>query len=145
MVKVDYSMLFSAALAAMILICASSEGRPQSHYHRRKFFKQHYDKVNGFVCSTPQRRLVQLKDLGIAIRPDVSYYPSATVLKKCDCATGYCRNPEEACSANVTDEVELVFLLKKQVDGENQKYEYITVNATEHISCSCQPIEDQIK
>jgi hypothetical protein len=144
MVKVDYSVLRTAALAALVLICASSEGRPQLHNHRKSMATQHLDKVRAFRCSNPQDRLVQLKDLGIAVRSDLSYYPSATVLRRCDCTTGYCENPEYVCSANVTEQVELVFRTKKQVAGESQ-VDYITVSATEHISCSCQPVANQIK
>jgi len=99
--------------------------------------------VYAFGCSTPQRRLVQLKDLGITVRTDISYYPPATVLRRCDCATGFCSNQEHVCSADVTEEVELVFRMANQVEGNGQ--EYITVNATEHISCSCQPSIKQIK
>jgi hypothetical protein len=143
MVKVEYSVLYAAALAALVLIGASSDGRPQSHSHHKRMFRQHMDTVYDFVCSTPQRRLVQLKDLGIAVRPEISYYPPATVLRRCDCATGFCSNPDEVCSANVTEEVELVFRITNHVDGGGQ--EYRTVNATEHISCSCQPITNHIK
>jgi hypothetical protein len=143
MVKVEFGVLYPAALIALVLSCASSEGRPQSHKHHTKMFQHHMDTVYAFGCSTPQRRLVQLKDLGIAVRPDVSYYPPATVLRRCDCATGFCSNPDHVCSANVTEEVELVFRITNQVEGSGQ--EYRTVNAVEHISCSCQPIINQIK
>jgi len=146
MVKVEFSVLYPAALVALVLSCASSEGRPQSHNHHRnmlKTFMQHMVTVHAFECSTPQHRLVQLKDLGIAVRPDISYYPPATVLRRCDCATGFCTNQDHVCSANVTEEVELVFRITNQVEGRG--HEFRTVNATEHISCSCQPITNQIK
>jgi hypothetical protein len=139
MVKVDSSLLYLVALATLVLSCASSEGRP----HHGKMFKKHLDKVYAFECNTPQHRLVQLKDLGIAVRPDIAYYPPATVLRRCDCATGYCPNQDHVCSANVTQEVELVFRITNHV--ERRGLEYKTVNATEHISCSCQPITNQIK
>jgi hypothetical protein len=143
MVKVDYSVLYPAALAILVLSCLSSEGHPQRHNHHKKMFEQHMHNVNDFGCREPQLRLVQLKDLGIAVRPEISYYPPATVLRRCDCATGYCSNPDHVCSANVTAEVELVFRITNQVEGRGQEYK--TVSATEHISCSCQPITNQIK
>lgn len=144
MVKVDYSALYLAALAALVLSCASSEGRPQSDRDRTiQMFLQHLETIRTFTCSEPQKRLVQLKDLDIAIRPEISYYPSATVLRRCDCATGYCGNSDDVCSADVTKEVELVFKIMNQVGGISE--DYIKVNATEHISCSCQPITNQIK
>ena len=143
MVKVEYSVLYPAALVALVLSCASSEGHPQLHSHYSRMFKQHMDTYRAFKCGAPQYRLVQLKDLGIAVRPEISYYPPATVLRRCDCATGHCSNPEYVCSANVTQEVELVFTITNQV--ERRRSEYRTVNATEHISCSCQPITNHIK
>lgn len=88
-------------------------------------------------------RLVQLKDLGIVVRPDISYYPPATVLRRCDCATGYCTNPEHVCRANSTVVVELVFRMTNHVQGGEPRYE--PVNATDDVSCSCQPIANRIK
>ena len=129
MVKVDSSVLFPAALALLVLSCALSDARPHRHNHYKKMFEQHMSNVYSFGCREPQLRLVQLKDLGIAVR--------------CDCATGYCPNPDEVCSANVTAAVELVFRITNQVEGSGQEYK--TVSATEHISCSCQPIINQIK
>jgi hypothetical protein len=143
MVKVDSSVLFPAALALLVLSCALSDARPHRHNHYKKMFEHHMSNVYSFSCRQPQLRLVQLKDLGIAVRPEISYYPPATVLRRCDCATGYCSNPDEVCSANVTAAVELVFRITNQVEGSGQEYK--TVSATEHISCSCQPIINQIK
>jgi hypothetical protein len=140
MIKVHYSVLCSAALVVLVLVCASSEECHQSQIDHNIMSKQHYKKVNDFRCKEPQQRLFQLKELDIAIKSGVLYYPSATVLRRCDCATGYCNNKEFACSANVTEQVKLVFRLKQIVEGEILECEYIEVSVTEHISCSCQPI-----
>ncbi|GFG40404.1 hypothetical protein Cfor_07238 [Coptotermes formosanus] len=143
MVKVDYSVLYPAALAVLVLSCLSSEGHPQRHNHHSNKVKQHMRNVSSFRCREPQLRLVQLKDLNITVRPEISYYPRATVLRRCDCATGYCSNPDHVCSANETAAVELVFSITNRVKGTD--LEYITVSDKDHISCSCQPITSQIK
>jgi hypothetical protein len=142
MAKVDYNVIRVAALVVLVLSGASSWARPR-HSHYRTLFERHMGRVLSFACREPQMRLVQLKDLGVIVSPEISYYPQATVLRKCDCATGYCSNPEHVCRANSTEEVQLVFKVKNQVQGGDEEYRMI--NATEDVSCSCQPITNQIK
>jgi hypothetical protein len=142
MAKVDQSVLYLAALVAVILGCWS-EARPWVGHGRKKQVERHVNRVYSFGCKEPQLRLVQLKDLGVTVRPEMSYYPRATVLRRCDCDTGFCPNPEHSCGANETTEVELVFSARNQVGRVHENY--LSVYATEHISCACQPIVNQIK
>jgi hypothetical protein len=142
MAKVEYNVVCVAVLVLVVLTGNSSWARPR-HSHYRTLFEQHMGRVYSFVCREPQMRLVQLKDLGVIVSPEISYYPQATVLRKCGCDTGYCPNPEHVCRANSTVVVELVLRIRNQVHGGDQ--EYRTINATEDVSCSCQPITNQIK
>jgi hypothetical protein len=142
MAKAGYSMFCVVAVFLAVLSGSPSCGRPR-HSHNGTLFAQHMRRVLSFGCREPQMRLVQLKDLGIVVRPDISYYPPATVLRRCDCATGYCTNPEHVCRANSTVVVELVFRMTNHVQGGEPRYE--PVNATDDVSCSCQPIANRIK
>jgi hypothetical protein len=143
MAKVDHTVLYLSALVVLMLSCSWSESRPWVGHSKKKLVERHVNRVYSFGCKEPQLRLVQLKDLGVTVRPEMSYYPRATVLRRCDCATGFCANPEYSCSANETAEVELVFSVRNQVGKAHENY--MSVSATEHISCSCQPITNQIK
>ncbi|KDR14916.1 hypothetical protein L798_11222 [Zootermopsis nevadensis] len=142
MAKVDYNVLYVAALLIVVFCGTSSWAQPRRR-HYRALFEQHMNRVYAFVCKEPQMRLVQLKDLGVIVSPEVSYYPQATVLRRCDCATGYCPNPEHVCRANSTVVVELVLRIQNHVKGGSAEYK--TVNAMDDVSCSCQPITNQIK
>lgn len=141
MAKVDGSVLYLAALVLVMLSCSWSEARPL--ISKKKLVEKHVNRVYSFPCKEPQLRLVRLKDLGVIVRPEMSYYPQATVLRRCDCATGFCPNPEHTCTANETAAVELVFSVRNQVGGGHQNY--MSVYGEDHISCSCQPITNQIK
>lgn len=143
MAKVDYSVLYLAALVAAVLSCSWCEARPMSGHSKKKLVERHVNRVYSFACREPQLRLVRLKDLGVTVRPEMSYYPQATVLRRCDCATGFCPNPEHSCAANETAAVELVFSVRNQVGRGHESY--MSVIATDHVSCSCQPITNQIK
>jgi hypothetical protein len=143
MAKVDHSVLCLAALVVAMLSCSWSEARPRLGHIKKKLVERHVNRVYSFGCKEPQLRLVQLKDLGVTVSPEMSYYPQATVLRRCDCATGFCPNPEHACAANETAVMELVFSVRNQVGRGHQ--DYMTVYATDHVSCSCQPITNQIK
>lgn len=143
MAKVDHSVLYLAALVAAMLSCSWCEARPLSGHSKKKLVERHVNRVYSFACREPQLRLVRLKDLGVTVRPEMSYYPQATVLRRCDCATGFCPNPEHSCAANETEAVELVFSVRNQVGRGHESY--LSVNAIDHVSCSCQPITNQIK
>jgi hypothetical protein len=142
MAKAGYSVLCVVAVFLAVLSGSPSCGGPL-HSDNQKLFEQHMIRVSSFGCREPQMRVVQLKDLGIDVKPDTSYYPSATVLRRCDCATGYCPIPEHVCRANDTVVVELVFRMTNQVQGGERQY--MPVPATEDVSCSCQPIANRIK
>jgi hypothetical protein len=141
MAKADPSVLCLAAVVLVVLSCISSEVSPRQHHLNDRSLK-HVSRVRSFECREPQKRLVPLKDLGVNVSPEISYYPPATVLRRCDCATGYCPDPEHVCRPKDTAVVELVFRISNQVE-RGQKY--MTVNATEHVTCLCQPITSQIK
>ena len=126
-------------LAAFVAFFTSTSAASLRH-SKKTLFNEHFNRVNAFTCSEPQLRAFKPEELGLNVSSDESYYPSATVLKRCSCA-GYCARRDMTCLANTTETVELVFRVVKLGDTSE---EYRTVNATNETSCSCQTV-NQIK
>ncbi|XP_012263324.2 uncharacterized protein LOC105690257 [Athalia rosae] len=98
-------------------------------------FLSHVHRMRSFPCRKPQLRSIPVQELLQRPGSDELFYPSSTVLARCDRHSGCCLE-NQVCAIAEQEDVELVFIVNHVLDRQRAKHHEV-ITAKNHTRCHC--------